>query len=102
MHATFRQAGSADAGRGNPGTFYPGEGPIGGRSIGSALPKLIAVLVAMAVVRNLIAAKRHSGGSSRWSRRREAIAEFHRELHAADAAPAPDLAHRDGPLAEAR
>jgi hypothetical protein len=88
MHAAFRRAGSAHGDRGIPGTFYPSDGPMGGRSIGSALPKLVAVLVAMAFVRNLIAAKRHGAGGSRWSRRREAIAEFHRELHAADAAEA--------------
>jgi hypothetical protein len=86
MHATYRQSGSADAGRGIQGTFYPSDGPRGGRSIGSVLPKLIAILVAMVVVRTVIAAKRHGAGSSRWSRRREAIAEFHRDLHAADAA----------------
>jgi hypothetical protein len=88
MHATFRQAGSSHGDRGIAGTFYPSDGPMGGRSIGSVLPKLIAVVVAMAVVRTLIVAKRHGGGGSRWSRRREAIAEFHRELHAADAAQA--------------
>jgi len=32
-----------------------------------------------------VGAKRHHGGSSRWSGRREAIAEFHRDLHTEDA-----------------
>ena len=50
------------------------------------LPKLIGILVAMAVVRNVVGGvKRHQGGSG-WSRRREAIAELHRELHASDTA----------------
>jgi hypothetical protein len=42
------------------------------------------------VIRKAVGAKRHhGGGSSRWSRRREAIAEFHRQLHAQDAAEVP-------------
>jgi hypothetical protein len=46
------------------------------------LPKVIGLLVAIAVVRNVA---RHHGGSSRSSGRREAIKEFHRALHAEDA-----------------
>jgi hypothetical protein len=87
MHATFRQSQPAESGRSIRGSFYPGDGPRGGTSIGSVLPKLIGILVAMAVIRNVVGAKRHHAGSSRWSRRREAIAEFHRELHAEDATP---------------
>jgi hypothetical protein len=64
--------------------------PRGGGSIGSVVPKLLAILVAMVVIRKAVGAKRHhGGGSSRWSRRREAIAEFHRQLHAQDAAEVP-------------
>ena len=86
MHATFRQSPPADSGRPIRGTFYPGDGPGGGGSVGSMLPKLIGILVAMAVLRNVVGGvKRHQGGSG-WSRRREAIAELHRELHAGDTA----------------
>ena len=85
MHATFRQSQPAESGRPIRGTFYPSDGPGGGGSIGSVLPKLIGILVAMAVIRTVVGAKRHHGGSSRWSGRREAIAEFHRDLHAEDA-----------------
>jgi hypothetical protein len=83
MHATFRQSGPTESGRPIRGTFYPSDGPRGSASIASVLPKLIGILVVMAVIRTVA---RHHGGSSRWSRRREAIAEFHRELHAGDAA----------------
>lgn len=85
MHATFRQHGPAESGRPIRGTFYPGEGS-GGRSMAAVLPKLLAILVAIAVVRNVVAGARHHGGSSMRSRRRQAIAEFHRELHAEDQA----------------
>jgi hypothetical protein len=86
MHATFRQDRVANAGPAIRGTFYPNDGPGGGGSIGSIVPKVLAIVVAVVVVRSVIGAKRMHGGSSRWSRRREAIAEFHRELHAEDAA----------------
>ena len=82
MHATFRQHRQADAGRPIRGTFYPSDGPTGG-SIGSIVPKLVAILVAMAVIRT-VAKNHHGGGQSMRSRRREAIAELHRELHADD------------------
>jgi uncharacterized membrane protein len=89
MHATFSQSQSPDSGRPIRGTFYPSDGPGGGGSVGSMLPKLIGILVAMAVIRNVVGGvKRHQGGSG-WSRRREAIAEFHRELHAGDTAAQP-------------
>jgi hypothetical protein len=96
MHATMRQYGHGDPARPIRGTFYPGEPSEGGAGVTSALPKILAVLLAVVVLRTVArAAGRHHGhgGSSRWSRRREAIAEFHRELHAqdADAAPAEDV-----------
>ena len=84
MHATFRQSPPTESGRPIRGTFYPSDGPGGGGSTGSMLPKVIGILVAMAVIRTVVGAKRHHGGSSGWSRRREAIAEFHRELHASE------------------
>ncbi|HEY6608425.1 MAG TPA: hypothetical protein VI277_04435 [Candidatus Limnocylindria bacterium] len=84
MHATMRAEGSGRSGRGISGTFYPSGS--GGPSMGAAIPKLIAVLVAIGVVRSVVGAKRHHGEGSRWNRRREAIAQLHRELHAADAA----------------
>ena len=86
MHATFRQSGPTDPGRPIRGTFYPGDGAHGGASIGSMLPKVIGLLVAMAVIRNVA---RHHGGSSRSSGRREAIKEFHRALHAEEATAQP-------------
>jgi hypothetical protein len=86
MFSAHRHGGPADRGMPMRGTFYPSDAPRGGGSIGSVVPKLLAVLVAMVVVRNVIGAKRHHGGSSRWGRRREAIAQLHRELHAEDSA----------------
>jgi hypothetical protein len=82
MHGTFKQNGPAESGTPIGGTFYPGEGSGGGKSIVAVLPKLLFVLVAMAVLRKV--AGSHHGGSSMRSRRREAIAQFHRELHAED------------------
>ncbi len=83
MHGTFRQDQPGEAGGPIKGTFYPSQSRHGG---GSALPKLLAILVAMAVIRNVVATvKRNHGGGSHWSRRREAIADLHRELHAGDA-----------------
>jgi hypothetical protein len=57
--------------------------------VGAVIPKVIAIVVAMALVRSIVAGKRHAHGPGRWSRRREAMAELHRELHAADDASAP-------------
>jgi len=85
MHATFRQSGPSEPGRPIQGTFYPSDEPRGAASVASMLPKLLGILVAMAVVRNVVGAKRRHGGSLRMSGRREAIAQFHRELHAEDA-----------------
>ena len=82
MHATSRQNGPAETGGPIRGTFYPGEGSGGGKSLIAVLPKLLSILVAMAVVRKVVGS--HRGGSSMRSRRREAIAQFHRELHAED------------------
>lgn len=86
MHATFRQHQSGGPGMPIRGTFYPSSTAHGGGSIASALPKLLAILVAMAVVRTVVGAKRGHGGSGRWGRRREAIAQLHRDLHARDEA----------------
>lgn len=55
------------------------------RGAGSVVPKILAVLVAAAVIKMIVGA-RHHGGGSRFSRRRQAIAEFHRALHAEDEA----------------
>ena len=79
MHATHRQSGD------------PSDARHGAASVVSMLPKLLAILVALAVVRNVVGAKRRHGGSSPMSRRRQAIAQFHRELHADDATPADDV-----------
>jgi hypothetical protein len=68
------------------GTFYPSDDQQRGGSISSVLPKVLVGLLALIVVRNVLGAKRRHGGSSRWGGRREAIAEFHRALHAEDAA----------------
>jgi hypothetical protein len=86
MHATFRQQHASPPGTPIQGTFYPSSGPTAGGSVGAILPKVLAVIVTMAVVRALLGASRRHGGRSRWSRRREAIAELHRELHAQEAA----------------
>jgi hypothetical protein len=88
MHARFSQSEAAGAGRGVRGTFYPAESPTDGRSIGSGIAKVAIVLVALAVVRNLMAHGRHGGGGSGMSRRRQMISELHRQLHAEDAAEA--------------
>jgi hypothetical protein len=66
----------------------------GGR--GSVLPKLIGILVAVSLLR-MVARHRHGGGGSWRDRRRDVIAEIHRELHAQEdlkadtdaSAPAP-------------
>ena len=58
---------------------YPGEGA------GSVLPKVIGVVVAIGLIRMLASHKRgHDGGGSWRDRRRDAIAEIHRELHRQD------------------
>ena len=84
MHARFSPADAAGAGRGIRGTFYPAEGATERRSFGSGIAKVAIVLVAVAVVRNLIAHGRQGGGESRMGRRRQMIAELHRQLHAED------------------
>jgi hypothetical protein len=86
MFSPSRHGGRADRGTPVRGTFYPSDAPRGGGSIDSVVPKLLAVVAALFFVRAVIGAKRHHGASSRWSRRREAIAEFHRQLHAEDSA----------------
>jgi len=86
MHATTRSNGPEPT-RGIRGVFYPSDDRSGAHS---ALPKIIAVLAAMALVRTVVARHHGGGGSSRWSRRREMIAELHRELHAQEDAPTPE------------
>jgi hypothetical protein len=85
MHTTLRQSNLTEPDGPIRGTFHPSSGSRGG-SIGSVLAKVLAALGAMIVIRNVLGAGRRHGGASRWSRRREAIAAFHRELHASDAA----------------
>ena len=52
---------------------YPGEGA------GSVLPKVIGVVVAIGLIRMVMSHKRQGGS---WAdRRREVIAEVHRDLH---------------------
>jgi hypothetical protein len=86
MQATTRHAGPADAVQGIRGTFYADAGSGPEKSIGSGLAKLAVLLLAVAVVRGVIGrAGGHRGGSG-MSRRRQMIAELHRELHAEDAA----------------
>jgi hypothetical protein len=82
MHARFIQPGPAEGGRGIRGTFYPSQASEGARSIGPALGKVALVLIAMAVVRTIVANHGHRDEESRQSRRRRMIAELHRELHA--------------------
>ena len=84
MHARFIQPGAAEGGRGVRGTFYPSEESADARSIGPALGKIVLALIAMAVVRTIVANHGHRGGESRRSRRRRMIAQLHRELHADD------------------
>ena len=91
MHATFRQHQSDGPGTPIRGTFYPSSTAHGGGSVASALPKLLAILVALAVVRTVVGAKRGHGGSGRWGRRREAIAQLHRDLHAREEAGDPTV-----------
>ena len=56
------------------------------RAPGSAVAKILGVIVALALVRVLLHAGRRSTGSGHWRQRRhEAIANMHRRLHAEDA-----------------
>ena len=51
----------------------------------SAVPKVLGVLVALAVVRVLLNAGRRSAGSGHWrERRHEAITKMHRQLDEED------------------
>lgn len=88
MHATMGQHSQTGAGGPIRGTFYPNEGPHGGAGVASVLPKILAFVAVIAVLRTVAraAGRAGPGGSSRWSRRREAMAEFHRELHAQEEA----------------
>jgi hypothetical protein len=52
------------------------------RSSGSIFPKVIAVVAVIGLMRMLASHKRTHGGPSSWrDRRREMVAELHRELH---------------------
>jgi hypothetical protein len=52
---------------------------------GSMLPKVIAVIAVIGLMRKLVSHKRANGSAPSWGdRRREMIAELHRELHRAD------------------
>ena len=88
MHATMRSAGPIEQSRAIRGVFYPSDERSDARSF---VPKVIATLVAMALLRTVIAnvARNHGGGGARRNRRREMIAELHRELHAQDESAAP-------------
>jgi hypothetical protein len=56
---------------------------------GSILPKVIAVVAVVGLLRMLASHKRTNGGTSSWrDRRREMVAELHRELHKQDEAEA--------------
>ena len=55
------------------------------RTPGSILPKVIAVVAVVGLLRMLASHKRTHGDNSSWrERRREMVAELHRELHRAD------------------
>jgi hypothetical protein len=84
MHR-FSQYRPADPGMPIRGTFYPSQELPGVASMASVLPKVLLVLAGVAILRAIVGA-RHHGGGPRWGRRREAIAAFHRELHAQDEA----------------
>ena len=88
MHARFSQSAPVETGGGVRGTFYPSEAMPGARSVGPALVKLVAVVVALGVVRTILANHGRHDGEPRRSRRRQMIAELHRELHAEDASEA--------------
>lgn len=69
------------------GAFYPESG-VGERSIGDVLPKILGVLALIALLRMVVFGGRHGVGRSMRERRREKLAELHRELHRADDAAA--------------
>src|SRR5688572_7912559 len=64
MHATFRQRQPGGPGTPIRGTFYPSDTQHGGGWLASALPKLLAILVAMAVVRAVVSSAKHGHGGS--------------------------------------
>ena len=65
------------------GAFYP-EGGAGERSIGDVLPKILGVVALIALLRMVVFGGRPGMGRSMRERRREKLAELHRELHRAD------------------
>ncbi len=70
------------------GVFYPD--PTGGpRATAAMLPRLLAIGAAVLLVRAFVAGRHGHGadgiaGGPRFSRRREALARLHRELHATE------------------
>jgi hypothetical protein len=70
------------------------------RGSGSILPKVIAVVAVVGLVRMLASHKRGHGETSSWrDRRREMVAELHRELHREDDVKA-DAAKPEADIAE--
>jgi hypothetical protein len=54
---------------------------------GSAVPKIIGVMIAVGLLRAIVGHRRRHGGPDGWrDRRREMIATLHRQLHEEEAA----------------
>jgi hypothetical protein len=82
MRATFNQV-HPTAGGPIAGTFYPDAGAP--RGAHSALPRILAILAAVTLMRVLGKVARHHGASaSARSGRMARLAELHRRLHAED------------------
>jgi hypothetical protein len=83
MRATFNQVNPA-AGGPMRGTFYPDAGSRHGPE--SAVPRILAVVAAITLMRALARVARHhgAGAGGRMSGRMERLAELHRRLHADD------------------
>jgi hypothetical protein len=61
---------------------------------GSAVPKIIGVLIAVGLLRAIVGHRRRHGGPDGWrDRRRVMIATLHRQLHEEEAASAPTAAN---------
>ena len=77
MHATMRQHSQSVPGGAIRGTFYPSEGPRGGTGAASVLPKILAFVAVIAVLRTIaraavgpgMAARRAGAGDRRRSPR---------------------------------
>ena len=67
---------------------------------GSAIPKIIGVLLAIGLLRAIVDHRGRHGGPEGWrDRRREAIAKLHRQLHAEEAeATTPTSDAGDAPV----